>query len=460
VKIQGSRKKIVETRLELGEKLLRHRQGVVGFLVFLIILVMLVFNLGSWFFLNRMGDNLDDELGARLRSISGITANLIESRFGAAAKDQLGFYYFELKQILNQVKAENQLQSIFLINEDFSVIANDDLELALPGEKRTYVQEDSVCLKSAWNGVAMDSPLHVVEGNPFKSAYAPVINDELEIMAILVVEANADFFRTLLFFRRGLIFGGVVSLVVLGFMAGFLYWAISLLLKSYEKMRRSERLALMGQMAASMAHEIRNPLGIMKGTADVLKELYDNPSQPNELFEFIPSEIKRLNRLVTDFLTFARGVTLEKRRENLTGVLEQVRSDLQREPFEKPVQIELELPGTFPATEFDADAIYRVVYNLALNGIQAMDRGGALKLVLSEFSRRGEEFLRVAVTDTGCGISGEVNKIFDPFFTTKTKGTGLGLAISRQIIEAHGGWIEVESKVNLGTCLTFYLPVN
>jgi len=448
----------VEIKLELGEKLLRHRQWVVGFLVFLIILVMLVFNLGSWLFLNRVGDNLDDELGARLRSISGITANLIESRFGAAAKDQLGFYYFDLKQILHRVKTENQLQSVFLINEDFTVIANDDLELTLPGEKRTYVQEDSVCLSSAWNGVAMASPLHVVEGNHFKSAYAPVLNDDLEVMAILVVEANADFFRTLRLFRRGLILGGLVSLAVLGFLAMFLYWAITLLLKSYEKMRRSERLALMGQMAASMAHEIRNPLGIMKGTADVLKELYDDPAQPNELFEFIPSEIRRLNRLVNDFLTFARGVKLEKRRGNLAGVLEQVRADLLREPFDKPVQIELEQTDRLPAAEFDADAIYRVIYNLALNGIQAMENGGTIKLVLTETTHRNQSFLKVEVHDYGCGISGDVNQIFDPFYTTKTKGTGLGLAISKQIIEAHGGWFEVESQVNQGTQMQFFLP--
>lgn len=450
----------MEKRLELGEKLLHHRQWVVGFLVSLIILVILVFNLGSWFFLNQMGDNLDEELGTRLRSISVITANLIESRFSAAAKDQLGYYYFDLKHILHRVKVENQLQSVFLINETFSVIADDNLELSLPGEKRTYVQEDSISLNSAWNGVAMASPLHIVEGNHFKSAYAPVINDELEIMAVLVVEANADFFSTLRLFRRGLILGGLVSLVVLGFLAVFLYWAISLLLNSYEKLRRSERLALMGQMAASMAHEIRNPLGIMKGTADVLKELYDNPAEPNELFEFIPSEIKRLNRLVNDFLTFARGVKLEKKRTNLTELLEQLSADLKRESFEQPVKIEFKTDGNLPKIEIDADAIYRVIYNMSLNGIQAMESGGTLQLALFSAIHKGSEFLKVAITDTGCGISGDVNRIFDPFFTTKTKGTGLGLAISRQIIEKHGGWIEIESEVNQGTRITFYLPVN
>ena len=448
----------MDIKLEFGEKLLRHRKLYVSFLVLLIILVIVLFNLGSWLFLNRMADDLDEELGNRLRSIAIMTAHLIESRFGAAPKDQFGFYFFELKRILHLVKTENQLQSAFLINEEFDVIADDDeLRLDLPA-KRTYVQEDSLSLRSAWNGVAMASPLHVVEDNHFKSAYAPVINDDQEIMAILVVEANADFFNILRLFERGLIVGGLVSIVVLALFSIFLYWAISLLLKSYEMMRRSERLALMGQMAASMAHEIRNPLGVIKGTADVLRELYDNPQKPDELFDFIPLEIKRLNRLVNDFLTFARGVKLEKRRGNLGKILQQVGTDLERDEREKPVTIRYHISNTLPEIDFDPDAIYRVVYNLAINGIQAMENGGTLTFSLEKSTQHDQEFYVVHIQDTGCGISGDLTKIFDPFYTTKTKGTGLGLAICEQIITQHGGRIHVHSQPNQGTTMTFYLP--
>lgn len=448
----------MDSKLEFGEKLLKHRNLYVGFIVFLIILMILVFNLGSWLFLNRMGDDLDEELGKRLLSISMITARWIKFDYGASPKDQFYIYHHEIERILYQVKQENHLQSIFLINEDFDVIADDDLELTFPPRKRTDVQQDSLSLVNAWSGVASASPLHILEGSRFKSAYAPVINDDFEILAIVVVEANADFFGMLQLFKRGLIVSGLVSIVVAGLFAIFLYWAISLLLKSYERMRRSERLALMGQMAAGMAHEIRNPLGIMKGTAEVLQEVYDNPEKPNELFEFIPSEVDRLSRIVSDFLTFARGVQIEKRLANPGALLKKALFDLEREQYEKEIIIQQNIPAELIEIEFDPDAIQRVIYNLVRNGIQAMENGGVLTVSLFKFQKLGKRAYAIQVKDTGCGIDGDVNKIFDPFFTTKTKGTGLGLAITRQIIEKHDGWLYVESEPGKGTQITFYLP--
>lgn len=447
----------MKLNIELGEKLLRHRRLYVGLIVFLSMVVILSFIFVSWLFLNQLTDNLEEELGERLRSTALSTAQIIEALFDESSKDQLYMYAFQLKEILNRVKEGNQIQSAFLIREDFSVIADDENSLTFPAP-RTYVQQDSIALESAWNGVAMPSALHEIEGEYFKSAYAPVINVDQEIMAVVVVEAPVQFFNTLKLYSRGLALLGLVSLIVVALFSIFVYWAISLLLQSYEKMRRSERLALMGQMAASMAHEIRNPLGIMKGTADVLRELYDNPDKPNELFDFIPLEIKRLNRLVNDFLSFARGVNIEKKRGDLKQVLHRVAGDFEREEINIPVEFLTEIDGNLPRIEFDEDAIYRVVYNLALNGIQAMNHEGTLIFRLSHYSKKGDDFQKVEIQDTGCGIEGDLTQIFDPFFTTKTKGTGLGLAISRQIIEKHGGWIEAASESAKGTTMRFYLP--
>lgn len=448
----------MEVKLQFAEKILKHRKLAAGSVVLLIIVLIVSFILWSGSILEKVSGAMDEELGQRLYAISLLTAHLIEAQFGAAAKDQLDFYGFELKTILNSVKEENQLQAVFLIDENYDVIADDNLRFKLP-EKRTYVQDDSLCLKSAWKGVTTASPLHIVEGNHFKSAYAPVINDDQEIMAILVVEANADFFDNLQAFNQSLMIAGILSLIIILLLAIVLYWVFMALLKSLEMMRRSERLALMGQMAASMAHEIRNPLGIMKGTADVLRELYDNPEKPNELFDFIPFEIKRLNRLVNDFLTFARGVKLEKRLSNIGDAITQVERDISREYQNPQIRIVTQIAEDLPSFEFDVDAIYRVIYNLALNSIQAMEKGGTLTLKATKTVEQEQSHICVEVIDTGCGIAGNLEKIFDPFYTTKTKGTGLGLAISQQIIEKHAGWIRAESKANEGTKMTFYLPV-
>jgi len=447
----------VEVKLQFAEKILKHRKSAAGSVVLLIIILIVSFILWSGSILEKVSGTLDEELGQRLYAISLLTAHLIEAQFGAAAKDQLDFYGFELKAILNSVKEENQLQAVFLIDENYNVIADDNLRLKLP-EKRTYVQDDSFCLKRAWKGLTTASPLHIVEGNHFKSAYAPVINDDQEIMAILVVEANANFFDNLRAFNQSLMLAGIISLIIILLLAVFLYWVFMVLLKSFEIMRRSERLALMGQMAASMAHEIRNPLGIMKGTADVLRELYDNPEKPNELFDFIPYEIKRLNRLINDFLTFARGVKLDKRSGNIRDTILQVKKDISREHQNPQIQIISRISEDLPIFEFDADAIYRVIYNLALNSIQAMEKGGSLTLKATKTVEKDHPYICIEVIDTGGGISGNLEKIFDPFYTTKTKGTGLGLAITQQIIEKHGGWITVESEENKGTKMTFYLP--
>jgi signal transduction histidine kinase len=447
----------VEVRLQFAEKILKHRKLAAGSVVFLIIILIVSFILWSGSSLEKVSGTLDEELGQRLYAISLLTAHLIEAQFGAAAKDQLDFYGFELKTILNSVKEENQLQAVFLIDENYNVLADDNLRFKLP-EKRTYVQDDSLCLKSAWKGVTVASPLHIVQGNHFKSAYAPVINDDQEIMALLVVEASANFFDNLQAFNQSLMIAGIFSLIIILLLAVFLYWAFTVLLKSFEIMRRSERLALMGQMAASMAHEIRNPLGIMKGTADVLRELYDNPEKPNELFDFIPYEIKRLNRLVNDFLTFARGVKLDKRSGNIQDIILQVEKDISREQPNPQIQIISRIAADLPTFEFDADAMYRVIYNLALNSIQAMEKGGALTLQAQKTIEKEKSHICIEIIDTGCGIAGNLEKIFDPFYTTKTKGTGLGLAITQQIVENHGGWIYAESKVNEGTKMTFYLP--
>jgi two-component system NtrC family sensor kinase len=175
--------------------------------------------------------------------------------------------------------------------------------------------------------------------------------------------------------------------------------------------------------------------------------------------DFIPAEIKRLNRLVNDFLTFASGVKLDQKRGNLGEIVTQVATDLARDQTENQVHIQTEIAENVPDTNFDPDAIYRALYNLALNGIQAMTKAGRLTLRLEIRTLPTRQYLAVQISDTGCGIAGDLNKIFDPFYTTKTKGTGLGLAITQQIIEAHLGRIEVTSKVNHGTQVTFLLPV-
>ena len=451
----------MKLRFDISEQLIKHRTLFVGFLVTLTVFLLLLLNLGSWNLIQQMGDNLEKELDSRLFALADIAANRISFEFEDYPKSDFFFGLLieqTLPRTLKKIKRVNQLQAVFLIDEDYNVLA-DDREQNQILNKRTDVQIDSLCLFDAWqNGLTTVSKLHVFEGNRFKSAYAPIVTAEGETAAVLVIEASASFFDMIEFFQKGLVLTVIISVVILVIFSLFLFAAISFLLKSYESMRRSERLAMMGQMSASVAHEIRNPLSIIKSTGDVLKDMYNNQQNPNELFDFIPSEVKRLNRIVTDLLTFAREPKLDLQPSDINATVEGIKLEVEQDIDSDRIEISTRFGDGLRPFNFDADAIHQVLTNMLLNAVQAIKDSGKITITVDAISAKGNPTIRIEIADTGCGIPGEVDKIFDPFFTTKTKGTGLGLAISRQLIEKHGGWIDVESKKNVGTKIRIYLP--
>jgi len=444
----------------LDEKLLRRRKSMVTGMVVLTALVLLGFIFGSWQFLKRMGNYLEEELGTRLLSIATLTADLIEAgEFPfeyVLQTERLPVAVEELNEALRNVDLKNQLQGVYLVDERMTVIAH-SRELFERGDRLTFLEEDSAAFAQAETGVPEVASMKVIHGNRFKSAFAPVLGPFGEVIGVVAVQANADFFQLIRMFQRGLILGGVVSGALVLLLSAFLYWAVSLLIKTHESLRRNERLAAMGQMAATVAHEIRNPLSIIKGTADVLQSKYGSKDTADELFGFIPNEVRRLNRLVNDFLTFARDRDLEYNSVDLADTVTQTLSRLRDEMQAANVELQTEFEQ-IPEVRHDDEAINQVLLNFTINAIQAMKDGGRLTVRLNSLNRRGRRYVCVEVKDTGPGFQESPEKIFEPFYTTKTSGSGLGLAICRRIIEKHDGWIEAESKKEVGTTMRFYLP--
>jgi two-component system sensor histidine kinase PilS (NtrC family) len=222
--------------------------------------------------------------------------------------------------------------------------------------------------------------------------------------------------------------------------------------------RRQDRLAAVGRVAASIAHEIRNPLAAMRGSIQVLLSEVDGNSEQAELMEIILRESDRLNRIITDYLTYARP-----RSSTLTSV--DVR-DLLRETFtllrhshemREDHRLEAELPETQVMAQADAAQLKQVFWNLSRNALQAMPGGGTLSV---ELRRETGARLSIIFTDTGRGMTPEqVEHLFEPFSST-TGGTGLGLSIVYQIIREHGGTINVRSRQGQGTTITIELPGN
>ena len=224
-----------------------------------------------------------------------------------------------------------------------------------------------------------------------------------------------------------------------------------------ETSRRQDRLAAIGRMAASIAHEIRNPLAAMRGSIQMLRSEMDNNSSQAELMEIILRESDRLNRIITDFLNYARPRSLTQARVDVGNLLHQTFALLRHSPEIGPNQtITEELPAEAVFAEADEGQLKQVFWNLARNALQAMPRGGTLRATLQQNS---DDRLRIAFSDTGRGMSpDQVEHLFEPFSST-TGGTGLGLSIVYQIIRDHGGTINVRSREGQGTTITIELPL-
>jgi len=224
-----------------------------------------------------------------------------------------------------------------------------------------------------------------------------------------------------------------------------------------ETSRRQDRLAAIGRMAASIAHEIRNPLAAMRGSIQMLRSEMDSDSSQAELMEIILRESDRLNRIITDFLSYARPRSLTQARVDVGDLLHQTFALLRHSPEIGPNQIVTEeLPKEPVFAEADEGQLKQVFWNLARNALQAMPQGGTLRATLDTNS---DNRLRIAFSDTGRGMApDQVEHLFEPFSST-TGGTGLGLSIVYQIIRDHGGTINVRSREGQGTTITVELPL-
>jgi signal transduction histidine kinase len=230
--------------------------------------------------------------------------------------------------------------------------------------------------------------------------------------------------------------------------------------QAQEEARRSERLAALGQLSAGLAHELRNPLAVIKGSAETLtRKLASTDPITTELAGYISSEVNRMNALVTRFLDFARPHQLEQRQEQILPLIERsLKAAHDRWPDAK-VEVERNFAANLPQVIMDGDLMERVFTNLALNAYEAMGSAGGRLRVTAAPSSDGKRGVEITFQDSGPGIPPELREqIFNPFFTTKETGVGLGLSIVSKIVDDHRGWIRVASEPGKGACFQVYLP--
>ena len=237
----------------------------------------------------------------------------------------------------------------------------------------------------------------------------------------------------------------------------------SLVIKDVTEMNRlqkelaqAEHLAELGRLAASVAHEIKNPIAGLRGAIEILAEVHEQSDPHFEVLQETLAQIRRLDSLVKDLLSFAKPISLRLERVPLRLLLESTLPFVQKSAEEARVAIRQDVPAELPEAHVDPQQFQQVLVNLIMNGIQATPAGGEVSVAAC----RANGNLALEVRDTGGGIKPEdLKHIFEPFFTTKHIGTGLGLSIVLRIVSAHAGRVEVSSKPGEGTVFKVYLPI-
>lgn len=228
----------------------------------------------------------------------------------------------------------------------------------------------------------------------------------------------------------------------------------------YEKIRkdivRLDRLNIVGQMAASVAHEVRNPMTVVRGFTQSL--LMKTGDTYRAQFEMIISELDRANKIVNDFLSLARGKYVEKRRQSLSAIIQEIYPLIENEALARSISPTLQIADSLPESLVNPEEMKQLLLNLSMNALDAMNAAGELAIGCSHDQKANE--IVMTVRDTGCGISqADYDQIFEPFYTTKKHGSGLGLAVCKSIIERHGGNMSIQSEIQRGTTFSVRFPI-
>jgi two-component system, NtrC family, sensor histidine kinase HydH len=228
-------------------------------------------------------------------------------------------------------------------------------------------------------------------------------------------------------------------------------------LKLIERLNRAEHLSTLGEMVAGISHEIRNPLGIIKSSSELLKKKMAKFDPSNTIPNIIIEESIRLNNIITDFLNFAKPKSPNLTACNIEDILEKNITFLAAQIKQEGYTIEKHYDENLPEIAADADMLYQAFLNILINAMQAMPGGGIIHVNIHS----ADHSVTIVIEDEGEGIPEDLlEKIWDPFFTTKAKGTGLGLGIVKNIVESHEGSVSITNQPDAGSRVAIVLPVN
>jgi signal transduction histidine kinase len=434
-------------------------------LVAFVTAAIVILNLALWLLYRNTRSNLEMELARRLENVAQVLGSTLDTDL---LLDAWLLQSEEEQEASSRIAPDRDDSALVLLRAQLVEIA-DATNLA----NITLYDPDAhafVDVASVHEGTLVNDPLYRAEvraaltGSPahtplyrsgeeyLMSGYAPVAGD---IPFAVGVEAGALYFAGLQRQRNTLWVVAAISVVGLIAIGIFHARVQSRLARAEAAVQRSETLAAMGRMAAGVAHEIRNPLGIIRATASRLKKRYDDPTAPDEKFDYIAEEVDRLDGVLGGYLGFARDEPARLEPLELTQVIRRTLKLMQPELEAAGVRLDAQLPEPC-MVRGDSQRLQQMIMNLVLNGVQAMPEGGVLQV--SVHCAAGHATLRFV--DNGPGIPIPLReRVFEPFFTTKERGSGLGLVIVRRIVEQHAGAVALETADNGGARIDIRLPM-
>jgi len=405
----------------------------------------------SWLTYRSVRKAMEGEFAGRLEALAATGASQVSPADVADARrlGEDGTGYIAIQLLLEQLRTASRAADAVLL--DSARVTVYDTRGADRAETLTPL--DSLAgdaLREAYAGHSAVSGVYGRGREMRRAGLAPVIESGRAV-AVVAVEARPDYLDDLSRLGRSLWLTTLViglALAILGAVIVRMAWS-SLLLE--RRLSRAENLVAMGRLTATLAHEIKNPLAIIRGSATRLGKL---APEAQRMADSVVEETDRLSRTVGRYLQFAKPTPDEDARGDAVAALEATLSLLEGEMSARRVTLERERGATTARVGLDSESLKQVYLNLILNALEAMAEGGTL--VVSDDARDAYE---VSIRDSGPGIPPEVmDKLGQPFFTTRAQGTGLGLFMARRLVESAGGTLKIESAVGRGTSCRIRLP--
>lgn len=415
--------------------------------------VVLSCSLIGWISYDRAYASMRAEMSERLLNIACLTAQIVShEREDGTAKGS-----GKLQKVLDSIRTVNHLENLFVFDRELRSIA-DARPTVNPGTQYSMLQLEQGCVNGVWSGRDTVSGRRGIEGIEYLSAYAGVKTGATGAVAAVYAETDTSFLNPMDELRKTI---GLIGITVLVLTAVHIMLLRRLLLNlehSHDRVSQWERFAFVSKVGAEVAHEIKNPLGIIRATADCLKRKYD-PSAKDERFSYIAEEVDRLNQITSRMGAFANEPSGSPEPLDVAQLARDILGEVARDPRFEGMELKSDLEAGLPPLILDRSQMKQVFLNLLINARQSQGEKGVISVRICKKERRRSEVIVISVEDRGRGMrKNEIRKAFEPFYTTRPKGSGLGLSIVLHIVEDHGGSIRVRSAPGRGTSVDIIFP--